>query len=140
MTSVEEIYSLENACEALIKMDKVRHVAVINHLGRLIAGRFRPGITRFLDDDKIKMVYMQMMLDLRMRQELDDILGPIDYITSRRKNVMILCVPTAHHLVMISADRNASSSKIIKRAEELFDIIDLQQNKSTNQKHCEVKN
>ena len=58
MTSVQEICSLENACEQLIKTDKVRHVAVINHLGRMIAGRFRPGITRFLDDDKIQMVYM----------------------------------------------------------------------------------
>jgi len=125
MNTAQEIYSLETACEKLIEMDKVRHVAVINKLGRLIAGRFKPDIIRYLDDEKLKTVYMQMMLDLRMRQELDEILGPIDYITSRRKNIAIICVPTENHLVLISADRNISSTKVIKRAEELFDIIDL---------------
>lgn len=67
------------------------------------------------------------MLDLRMRRKLDEVLGPIDYITSRRKNIMIISVPAANHPVLISADKNTISSKIIKRAEELFDIIDLHQ-------------
>lgn len=125
MTTPQEISSLEKACECLIELDKVRHVAVINKLGRLIAGKFKFGVPRLLDEEKIKMVYMQMMLDLKMRQELDEILGPIDYITSRRKNIMIICVPAVEHLIVISADRNASSSKIIKRAEELFDIIEI---------------
>ncbi|AFS81378.1 hypothetical protein NKOR_07585 [Candidatus Nitrosopumilus koreensis AR1] len=128
MNSVEKISSLDNACAKLVQMDEIRHVAVINKLGRPVASKFKSGIPRLLDDEKIKMVYMQMMLDLRMRQELDEILGPIDYITSRRKNVMIISVPTTNHLVLISADKDTSSSKIIKRAEDLFDIIDLHQN------------
>lgn len=123
--TIQEIISMENACEKLLEIDKVRHVAVINKLGRLIAGRFKPGVVRFLDDEKLKMVYMQMMLDLRMRQELDELLGPIDYITSRRKNIAIICVPTENYLVLISAEPTVSSRKIIQRAEELFDIIDL---------------
>ena len=125
MEAVQELQSLESACEKLIQMDQVRHVAVINHLGRLIAGRFKPGVVRLLDDEKIKMVYMQLMLDFRMRQELDEILGPIDYITSRRKNITIISVPTKNYLILISATRDCSSSKIIKHAEKLFDIIDL---------------
>lgn len=125
MSSIEKISSLENACAQLVQMDTVRHVAVINKLGRPVVDRSKPGIPRLLDDEKIRMVYMQMMLDLQMRRELDDILGPIDYITSRRKNIMIISVPTANHLVLISADKDTSSSEIIKRAEELFDIIDL---------------
>ena len=123
--TLQEIISMETACEKLLEIDKVRHVAVINKLGRLIAGRFRPGVVRFLDDEKLKMVYMQMMLDLRMRQELDELLGPIDYITSRRKNIAIICVPTENYLVLISAEPTVSSRKIIQKAEELFDIIDL---------------
>lgn len=128
--SLQEVESFENACSKLLEIDKARHVAVINKLGRLVAGSFRPGVVRYLDEEKVKMVYMQLMLDLKMRQELDDLLGPIDYIISRRKNVTILCVPTENYLVVISAERNASSSKIIKKAEELFDIIDFKSNNS----------
>lgn len=105
-------------------MEQIRHVAVINKLGRMVAGSFKKGVERYLDEEKVKMVYMQLMLDLRMRQELDEILGPIDYIASRRKNIMIVSVPTQNYLIVISAERDASSSNIVKRAEELFDIID----------------
>jgi len=125
MVTAQEIESLETACNKLLEMNKIRHVAVINKLGRLVAGRFRTGVTGYLDDEKIKMTYMQLMLDLKMRQELDEILGPIDYITSKRKNISIICVPTDHHLVVISAERDADPNKVVKRAEELFDIIDL---------------
>jgi hypothetical protein len=68
---------------------------------------------------------MQLMLDLKMRQELDEILGPIDYITSKRRNITIISVPTEHHLVVISAERDVNPNRVVKRAEELFDIIDL---------------
>ena len=124
VSSVEEIKSLENACTSLLGTEKIRHVAVINKLGRQVAGGFKKGVERYLDEEKVKMVYMQLMLDLRMRQELDEILGPVDYITSRRKNIMIISVPTHNYLIVISAERDASSSDIIKRAENLFDIID----------------
>lgn len=124
IVSVDEIRSLENACTSLLEMEQIRHVAVINKLGRMVAGSFKKGVERYLDEEKVKMVYMQLMLDLRMRQELDEILGPIDYIASRRKNIMIVSVPTQNYLIVISAERDASSSNIVKRAEELFDIID----------------
>ncbi len=128
LVTSNEILSLECACKNLLKMDQIRHVAVINKLGRLVAGQFKPGVKPYLENEQIKMVYMQLMLDLKMRQELDEILGPIDYITSRRKNITIICVPTEHFLVVISAERNVSSSEVVTRAEELFDIIDLNGN------------
>ena len=125
VATFKEIESLEKASMELLEMDNIRHVAVINKLGRIVAGRFKPGINRYLDDEKVRMVYMQMMLDLRMRQELDETLGPIDYIISKRKKITIISVPTEHYLVMVSAERVIDSDKVVKRAEELFDIIDL---------------
>jgi len=124
--TAKEIESLENACAKLLKMDKIRHVAVINKLGKMVAGQFKKGITPLLNDEKVRMVYMQLMLDLRMRQELDEILGPIDYITSRRRSLTIIAVPTVDYLVVISAERDIDSAPVVKRAEELFDIIDLE--------------
>lgn len=122
--TAEEIESLDNACAKLLEMDKIRHVAVINKLGKSIASKSKTGIDIFLNEEKVKMVYMQLMLDLKMRQELDEILGPIDYITSRRKTVTIISVPTENYLIVISAERDVISADIIKKAEELFDIID----------------
>lgn len=123
LLKVEDIKKLEKACETLSTEDKVRHVGVINELGRLVAGGFRKGISPLLSDEKVRMVYMQMQLDLNMRQELDDVLGPIDYIASRRQNQLIISIPLGENLVLISAEPNADDKKIIKKAEELFDEI-----------------
>lgn len=69
------------------------------------------------------MVYMQMQLDFNMRQELDNVLGPIDYISSRRTKQLIISVPIGENLVLITAEPNTDDKKIIRKAEELFDDI-----------------
>lgn len=121
--SPKQIQDLEVACQKLAEEDKVRHVGVINQLGHLVAGGFRKGIKPLLEDDKVRMTYMQMQLDFRMRQELDDALGPIDYIASRRTKQLIISVPIGENLVLITAEPDADDKKIIKRAEDLFDEI-----------------
>ena len=121
--SAEEVKILDKACEDLSEEDMVRHVGVINPLGHLVAGGFRKGVKPLLSDEKIRMVYMQMQLDFNMRQELDEVLGPIDYIASRRTNQLIISVPIGENLVLITAEPNADDKKIIKKAEELFDQI-----------------
>ena len=123
LLSAEDIMKLDKACTALSEEDKIRHVGVINELGRLVAGGFKKGVTPILGEDKIGMVYMQMQLDFNMRQELDDVLGPIDFITSRRTKQLIISVPIGENLVLITAEPDADDKKIIKRAEELFDDI-----------------
>ncbi|MDX1441470.1 MAG: DUF6659 family protein [Nitrosopumilaceae archaeon] len=123
--SVQDIKRLDDACKKLNQEDKVRHVGVINELGRLVAGGFKEGVKPLLSDDKVRMVYMQMQLDFNMRQELDDVLGPIDFIASRRKNQLIISVPIGENLVLITAEPDADDKTIIKKAEEIFDEINI---------------
>ena len=99
-----DIKKLEEACVKLSQEDKVRHVGVINKLGRLVAGGLKKGLAPTLEDEKVRMMYMQMQLDFKMRQELDDILGPIDYIASRRTKQLIISVPIKENLVLITAE------------------------------------
>lgn len=121
--TVDEIKKLNGSCEELLKEENIVHVGVINPLGHLIAGGFKKGVEPLLDDVKVRMVYMQMQLDFKMRQELDDVLGPIDYIASRRTRQLIITVPLGDLLVLIAAAPDADDKKIIKKAEELFDDL-----------------
>lgn len=118
-----EIKKLDYACKKLQEEKEISHVGVVNSLGRLIAGGFNENVKPLINDEKIDMVYMQMQLDFNMRQELDDILGPIDYIASRRTKQLIISVPIGENLVIIIAEPSADDKKIIKKAEELFDPI-----------------
>lgn len=121
--TVEDIKKLDQACLKLSDEDKVRHVGVINSLGHLVAGGLRKGTNSLLTDQEVRMLYMQMQLDFNMRQEMDDVLGPIDYIASRRKKLLIISVPIGENLVLITAEPNADDKTIIKKAEDLFDDI-----------------
>ena len=119
----EDIRKYDTACDRLRNVDKVTHVGVINELGRLVAGGFKKGAPSLPENEKIAMTYMQMQLDFKMREELDDLLGPIDYIASRRKKQLVISVPIGHNLVLILAESDADDREIIKKAEELFDDI-----------------
>jgi hypothetical protein len=121
--SAEKVFELENACSKLLEEDEVRFVGVINHLGNMIAGGFKKGIKPLLSQQNIQMVFMQMNLDFNMRQEYDEILGDIDYITSRRKKQLIINVPLGENFVLITAEPTADDKKLIKMAEKLFDEI-----------------
>lgn len=119
----EKIREFENACQMLLQEDNVRFVGVVNPLGNLVAGGFKKGITPLLDSQNLKMVFMQMQLDFNMRQDFDELLGPIDYIASRRKNQLIISVPIGENLVLITAEPDSDDKKIIKQAEQIFDEI-----------------
>ena len=121
----KKIQNLNQACSELSKIDEVRHVGVINRLGHLVAGGLKEGVDPLIDEEKIRMIYMQLQLDFQMRKELDDILGPIDYIASRRKQLLIISVPIQDNLIIITAKPDSDDKKIIKKAEELFDEIHL---------------
>ncbi|BDQ30891.1 MAG: hypothetical protein K5798_06780 [Nitrosopumilus sp.] len=123
LLTAKEIKKLDDACLELSKDEKVRHVGIINEHGRLIAGGFKKGKSPLIKDEKISMTYMQMQLDFKMRKELDDVLGPIDYIASRRTKQLIISVPIGDNLILISAEPDADDKQIIKKAEELFDDI-----------------
>ena len=128
----EEIKKLDQACKKLLVQEKIQHVGVINPLGRLIAGGFKNGLDSLILNEKVRMTYMQIQLDFNMRQDLNEILGPIDYIASRRTKQLIITVPIVENLVLVIAEPDADDKKIIKLAEELFDDITISTDKTQN--------
>jgi len=119
----DKIREFDAACQRMLEDPNIRFVGVINPLGHLIAGGFKKGVKPLLNDQNLRMVFMQMQLDFNMRQEFDEILGPIDYIASRRKNQLIINVPIGGNLALITAEPDSDDRKIIKKAEQLFDEI-----------------
>ena len=123
MDSDSEISSLEDACKKVLKMPKIRFVGVLNNMGRKIAGSFRKGITSYLEDNEDHMMYVQLTFEYLMRKDFDKKLGPIDYIVSQRKKVVLISIPTRDYLVLISADRGADVLEIINEVNKAFTML-----------------
>ena len=110
---------LENKCQELLKDDAIRFVGMINHMGQLISGGFAEGVDLVETDEKRRMLYIQMALEIAMRKEFDDTLGKINYIATNRNKVLMITIPMDDHVILISAEPTYTADQIIAKAHDL---------------------
>lgn len=110
--SFEETPDWRMVSNYVLSLPKIRFVGIINNMGRLVIGDYKKGIVPIAEIDQYKMC-MEHALELFMKKDLDNIMGSLDYIVSKRKNIIIITIPVSDYLVLISADSNAKIEPII---------------------------
>lgn len=110
----------ESASKYVLSFPGIRFVGVISNLGNLVAGDYKKGIVPMVDVDQCKMC-MEHALELFMKKDLDDTLGSLDYIVSKRKKVTIITIPMNDFLIFVSAEHNAKIEPII---DEIIQSLD----------------
>lgn len=120
METSEEIKSMESIAETLLHEDKLRFIGIINRMGRVIVKRYREGVTSLLKDQEDQMISMQLALEIFLREEFDEKLGPIDYVLSKRKKVNLISIPIGKYLVLVSTDPSVDVDAIAVKTTENF--------------------
>ena len=122
MTSlcVEEYASLEKRCNELLDDGQIRFAGVINNMGNLVAGGFQKGVEPFQTDEKQRMLYMQMVLEISMRREFDLDLGEINYVVSNRNKALMITIPFDDKIILVSSSPDASTQRIVARINDVF--------------------
>jgi hypothetical protein len=110
---------LENKCNEFLRDDEIRFVGVVNNMGNLIAGGLSNRVDWIETDEKRKILYMQIALEISMRKEFDNTLGEINYVSTNRKNIMMITIPLNNNILLISAKRTAFVEEIIAKAHVL---------------------
>lgn len=123
MTSAKKIQALEDSCNKVLQLPKIRFVGVLDNMGNKIAGGFKKEIVSYLPDKDNRQMYVQLVLEYLMRKDFDDALGSIDYITSRRGKITMISVPTREYLVLITAERDANIEEIIHKVNTSFTML-----------------
>ncbi len=111
---------LESNCNSILKNDGVKFVGVINYLGNLIAGGFKKGIVPIGDENTRRMMYMQLRLDLSMRQEYDELFGPVDYVVSKRGKITKISMPANKHMIILIIKNGINYESVIKKTGSIF--------------------
>ena len=111
-SSIENILYWKTVTQYILDLPDIRFIGVINNMGRLVLGDYKEGIVPIADIEQYK-ICMEHAFELFMKNDLDDTLGSLDYIVSKRKNIIIITVPVNNHLVLISANPNAKIEPII---------------------------
>ena len=115
-----QVSHLETDCNLILRHSEVRFVGVINYLGNLIAGGFKKGITPMGNENTRRMMYMQLRLDLSMRQEYDELFGPVDYVVSKRGKITKISMPVNKHMIILIIKKGTNYEPIIKKTNSIF--------------------
>ena len=118
LEKTDEYWSYDQKCKKLLDYDEIRFAGLINNMGRLVAGGFKPEIVPLEDDAERKKMYMELALRVSMRKEFDYSLGPVKYAASRREKAVMLSFPMNSNVLLVSAEPNVdidkTANKIIK--------------------------
>lgn len=126
-TSFKNNSDWSSVSKYILSLPEIRFVGVINNMGQLMTGDYKEGIVPIAEIDQYKM-YIEHTLELFMKKDLDDTLGALDYIVSKRKRVKIITIPVNNFLILISAEHNAKIEPIIDEIIQSLDIY----NKTNN--------
>lgn len=115
-----EVKSLENFCDRLFGREEVRFAGIINRMGNLVAGGFKDGIRPYASHSRQQVMFMQLVLEIKMRKEFDDVLGGVKYMHSKRDKVNMLSIPKGEFVIVISLKEHSDISRVVDYVEECF--------------------
>jgi len=121
LLTYDETKLLDDSCKILLEEFDVRFVGVISKFAHVLAGGFKMGINPY-EQDKRKIMYTQLGLNISMEREFDDTLGSVEYVTSKRKNVIMITIPMNDDYLVISAETSANVELLVKKAKKIFQI------------------
>lgn len=113
----------EELCTKISKIDpKIRFSGLINHRGRLIAGGMSDKVKSMENEKKDEMLYMELALRVKMRQEFDDDFGKVKFSLSYRDKLIVMSFPVGENVLFVSMDKRKSFDdipfKILKMVEK----------------------
>ena len=103
----------DELCEKIAKIDrKIRFSGLINNRGRLVAGGMVTKVKSLEDEKKDEMLYMELALRVKMRQEFDADFGQVHFSLSYREKVIVMSFPIGKDVLLVSMDKRKSFDEI----------------------------
>ena len=109
-------------CTRLLGESEIRFAGIVNQDGKLIAGGFKEGITPYENDETKLQSFFEFVSKASIRKELDESLGPINYLAARRDKAVLVSFPfpITQILLLISAEPTVNIEILAKRVVEIF--------------------
>jgi len=121
--TLTELTALNQICERILSEPGVRFAGLVNQMGNRIAGGFRQDITPFVTPAREHTMYMQIVLDLRMRTEFDGELGKIKYVQASRGKVNMISIPVEDHIMILATEVDVNIPRLVKLVADQFDAL-----------------
>ena len=114
--------------EILLKISKIdpkiRFAGLINNKGRLIAGGMVGSVKSLEDEKEDEMLFMELALRVKMRQEFDKDFGKVNFSLSYREKLIVMSFPFNKNVLFVSMDKRKEFDKIPFKILSLIDRLD----------------
>ena len=100
--------------------DKIRFAGVINPRGRLVAGGMKEGIEPLESEKDDEMLYMELALRVRMRQEFDKQLGHVKFALALREKALAMSFPIGEDTLYVYAEPDADHKELPTKIIEII--------------------
>jgi len=116
------LVDFDTVCKNVLDLDnRIRFAGIINEKGKLVAGGLRTGLKSLEDPKDDEMLFMELALRVKMRQEFDKQLGPVKFSLSMREKVVVMSFPIGNSQVLyVSADRGLDFASVPMRILEIL--------------------
>ena len=112
----EIITEYNQICEKVMALDsQIRFTGVINERGRLVAGGMRPGIKPLEQEKDDEVLFMELALRIRMRQEFDKQLGPVNFAMASRERAITISFRINDDILYVAAEPSADYCTLPKK-------------------------
>lgn len=96
-------------CDQIMKLDpKIRFVGIINNKGRLVEGGMKEGVSTFSSPKEDEMIFMELVLRIKMRQEFDAQLGKVKFALALREKILEMSFQINNHVLFVVSEPDDS--------------------------------
>ena len=112
----------DERCNCLLGESEIRFAGIVDNNGKLISGGFKEGITPYENDETKLQSFFEFVSKASIRKELDESLGPINYLAARRDKAVLVSFPfpISQILLLISAEPTVNIEILAKKVVEIF--------------------
>jgi len=120
----EKIEKLQGVFDKLLTQNKkIRFMTLVNKMGKNLVEKKQKGVKPLVSRNKAEAMYMQLMLDITMRKELNPNMGKLKFIIAYRQKTEIITMPVKKYLVFISVHPDGVAKNIAKKAFTAIDKV-----------------
>jgi len=101
--------------------DAIRFAGVINPRGRLVAGGMKEGVEPLESEKDDEMLYMELALRVRMRQEFDQQLGQVKFALALREKALAMSFPSGEDILYVVAESTADYGKLPEKVIKILE-------------------
>ena len=120
ITLLTDTHDYHSICDQIKKLDKIRFAGVINERGKLIEGGLKDGVIPLSSERDDEMLFMELVLRVKMRQEFDKQLGKVKFAMALRDRVLEMSFLIDNYVLFVVSESDVDYGIIPRKILEII--------------------